>query len=184
MKKMIYPFLFLVLSMGPLATSQSQVPAEPGLYCSLQDRFKRIEGQVESFTRSGSRLAHGVTLGIKTSKRNVQILGKHAPAILPPNPVFYYRVPPASQALGGTAGDLVLIKMEGKGDRRQFEVAAGGKGRASTGPSILSQLQVFRELVEGELYKLTPAQTLKRVEYCFYLYRTESPGLIYDFTVE
>jgi hypothetical protein len=126
-----------------------------------------------------------VTFGIESAKVNVQILGESSPHNTSSSPVFYYRAAQATEAAGGSAGDLVLVRMDVKGKRRQFEVSARGAWRASQGISIRSQLQVMRKRTEADLYKLTPAEELTRGEYAFYLFRGyELPGFVYDFTVE
>ncbi len=170
---------------GTGAKSSPLVPKEHGLYYQASNRLVPIEGQVISFARTGSLLSSAVTLGIKSAKANVQILGRTSAHMTVSDPVFYYRVAQATDAAGGAAGDLVLVRMSAKHNRRQFEVAARGAWRASQGISIRSQLQVLRKHIEPDLYQLTPAGDLKPGEYGFYMFRGyDLPGYIYDFTVE
>jgi hypothetical protein len=161
------------------------VPRDHGLYYQASIGLVPIEGQVISFARTGSRLASTATFGIKSAKTNVQILGERSAHTVGSKPVFYYRTAPAGEAAGGAAGDLVLVRMNVKSKRRQFEVGAGGAWRASSGISIRSQLQFTRKRIEPDLYQLTPAEQLKAGEYAFYLFRGyDLPGYVYDFSVE
>lgn len=161
------------------------VPKEHGLYYKAQNSLVPIEGQVISFARTGSLLSSGVTFGMKSRKTNVQILGERSAHTTGSSPTFYYRAASGTESAGGSAGDLVLVRMSVKHKRRQFEVAAGGAWRASQGISIRSQIQVLRKQIEPNLYQLTPAMNLKSGEYALYLFRGyDLPGYVYDFSVE
>lgn len=160
------------------------VPAEPGLYYFRGTQAVAVEGQVVSFARTGSLLASGVTLGIKSRKTNVQIAGRKASLSVSERPVFYFRSAGANEAAGGGVGDLVLLQMRVHGDRRQVEVGAAGAWRASSGVSIRSQLEFQRSQVAAGLYRVQ-ASDLKSGQYCFYLFRSyELPAFIYSFGVE
>jgi len=161
------------------------LPKEHGLYYKAQNAFVPIEGQVISFARTGSLLFSAATCGIKSRKINVQILGRRSAHTTGSQTVFYYRAASGAESAGGSGGDLVLVHMRVKHNRRQFEVAAGGAWRASSGISIRSQLQVTRKRIEPDLYRLAPADELKPGQYAFYLFRGyDLPGYVYDFSVE
>lgn len=161
------------------------VPKDHGLYYQASNRLLPLEGQVVSFARSGSRLSSSVTFGLKSAKMNVQILGETSAHTTDSRPVFYYRAAQGTEAAGGSAGDLVLVKMTVKQKRRQFEIAAAGAWRSSQGISVRSQLQVTRKQIEPDLYRLAPAEELSSGEYALYLFRGyDLPGFIYDFSVE
>jgi hypothetical protein len=99
--------------------------------------------------------------------------------------VFYYRPPWETEAVGGSAGDLVLVRMNVKHRNRQVQVGAVGALGANAGIATRAQVQVVRKQVAPGLYELTPAEPLKRGEYGFYLYRGyDLPGYIYDFSVK
>jgi hypothetical protein len=178
---MLAQILFLIF----LGEAQQPVPSTPGLYYLDAGTMTRVEGRVVSFVRTGSLLASAATAGIKTRKGNVQIPGKTSEIKVSPSPVFYYRVPPGGEAVGGTAGDLVLVRLQVKHQRRQFEVSAGGQWRGSSGISIRSQAEFHKKMVEPGLYRIAPVKGLKPGEYGFYLFRGyDLPGFIYDFGVE
>src|ERR1700678_4300940 len=110
--------------------SGSGIPSESGVYRQTPSGFSKILGQIVSFKRSGSLLVSKLTVGIKARKENVQLLGPHAQTVVDGRPVFYF-VPPEQEADAGVnAGDLVLIRLEVKAERRQFEVGGQGAWRA------------------------------------------------------
>src|SRR5882757_9088579 len=127
------------------------------MYVEASGGLTKIIGQIAEFKRSGSLLVSGVTAGIKTQKENIQLLGPHAEAVVSPQPVFYF-IPAKQEADAGVnAGDLLLIRLEEKSQRRQFEIAARGAWRSSSGISLTHQVQLFRAEVKSNVYKITPA---------------------------
>jgi hypothetical protein len=100
-------------------------------------------------------------------------------------PVFYF-VPAKQEADAGVnAGDVILIRLEEKPERRQFEIAAHGAWRSSSGISLTHQIQLSRSEVKSDVYKLAPAGTLSIGEYALYLSRGEGMApYVYDFGVQ
>jgi hypothetical protein len=147
--------------------------------------FIKVLGQIVSFTRSGSRLVSKVTVGIKARKENVQLLGPHAQTVVDGRPTFYF-IPPKQEADAGVnAGDFILIRLEEKPQRRQFEVGAEGAWRASKGISITHQIQLVRSEVRSGTYSIRPATDLTKGEYALYLARGEGmQAYVYDFSVD
>jgi membrane-associated protease RseP (regulator of RpoE activity) len=160
------------------------IPSELGMYVQAGDGFNKILGQIVAFTRSGSLLVSGLTAGIKTRKQNVQLLGPHAQTVINGKPVFYF-IPPRQEADAGVnAGDLVLVRLEEKAERRQFEIGAQGLARASSGISITHQIQLIRSEAKPGIYTITPALELGKGEYALYLARGEGmQAYVYDFSV-
>ena len=184
------PALLVVAAMAqfpqPAITDagSGSIPSEPGMYVQAGGGFNRMLGQIVAFTRSGSLLVSSLTVGIKTSKANVQLLGPHAQTVIGGKPVFYF-IPPRQEADAGVnAGDLVLLRLEAKPKRRQFEVGARGAWRASSGISITHQIQLFRSEAKPGIYTITPALELGKGEYALYLARGEGmQAYVYDFSV-
>jgi PDZ domain-containing protein len=155
------------------------------MYVVSGDGFNKIIGQIAEFKRSGSVLVSNVTVGVKSAKSNIQLLGAHAQAVVSPQPVFYF-IPAKQEADAGVnAGDLILVRLEEKSERRQFEVGARGLWRASSGISLTHQSQLFRSEVKSGVYKVAPATVLSRGEYALYLSRGEGMApYVYDFGVQ
>jgi hypothetical protein len=165
-------------------TPQPSVPAEPGMYVATQDTFTKILGQIVMFKRTGSLAVSGLTAGIKTRKENVQLLGPHAQTVVDGKPVFYF-IPAKQEAEAGVnAGDLILVRLEEKKERRQFEVGAQGLWRGSSGISLTHQIQLLRDEVKSGVYRVAPATALGKGEYALYLTRGEGMSpYVYDFSV-
>jgi hypothetical protein len=166
-------------------TNEPALPTEPGIYVEVPGGLTKIIGQIADFRRTGSLLVHGLTAGIKTRKENVQILGAHAQTVVSPQPVFYFA--PAKQEIdiGVNAENLILLRLEEKASRRQFEIAAEGVLRKSAGLTVTHEIQLFRSEVQPEVFKIMPAEELKKGEYALYLMRNEGmPSYIYDFSVQ
>ena len=145
-------------------------------------------GRVTAFEQSGSLLASAVTAGIHAARVSTQIAGARARTTVGEKPIFYYRSP-GNQDVGGL--DVVLTQMTVKCDRRQFEVAARGSWRGSTGVSVRHQIDYDASEISPGLYKLTPAQNLKAGQYAFYMFRgfehastKAGQGFVFDFQVE
>jgi hypothetical protein len=161
------------------------VPTEAGMYVETAGRLTKILGQIVEFTRTGSLLVSHLTYGIKAAKGNAQLLGPHAQTITGASPEFYF-IPAKQEADSGVnAGDLILIRLEEKKNRRQFEVGAQGDWRASKGISLTHQIQLARSEVRPGVYKIVPGIELGRGEYGLYLARGEGLApYIYDFSVQ
>ncbi len=176
---------YLLIATAVLAQGrQTNIPSEPGMYVQTANGLTKIIGQAVTFQRSGSRLVSGVTAGIKSRKVNVQLLGARAQTVVGGEPTFYF-IPAKQEAdIGVNAGDLILLRLEQKKDRRQFEVAAEGAWRSSSGISITHQIQLFRSEENTGAYKLTAGLTLQEGEYALYIIRGEGMSpYVYDFSV-
>lgn len=185
------PVLAVVLS-GCVASANAQtggtnasLPADPGMYVQAGNGFSKIIGQIAQFTRTGSRLVSTATVGIKSAKANIQLAGPHAQTAVSPQPVFYFVPPKQEAAAGVNAGDFILIRLEEKSKRRQFEIAAAGLFRASAGISLTHQIQILRSEPQPGIYQITPAMELSKGEYALYLARGEGmAAYVYDFGVQ
>jgi hypothetical protein len=166
-------------------TAQTALPTDPGMYFEVAGGLTKIIGQIAEFKRSGSALVSHATVGIKSQKENIQLLGPHAETVVSSRPVFFF-VPAKQEADAGVnAGDLILIRLEEKSERRQFEIAAHGAWRSSSGISLTHQVQLFRSEVKSGIYKIVPATALSRGEYALYLSRGEGmAAYVYDFSAQ
>lgn len=186
MKQIVLYFGLLASTGASLSqTAQTALPTDQGMYVETAGSLTKIIGQIAEFKRSGSLLVSGVTAGIKSQKQNIQLLGPHAQTVVSQQPVFYF-VPAKQEADAGVnAGDLILIRLEEKPERRQFEIAAHGAWRSSSGISLTHQVQLFRSEVKSGVYKIAPATSLSKGEYALYLLRGEGMApYVYDFGVQ
>jgi hypothetical protein len=178
--------LFSILIAVRVSAQTAEVlPTDPGMYVVVTNGLTKIIGQIAEFKRSGSSLVSHATVGIKAQKENVQLLGPHAQNVVGSQPVFYF-VPAKQEADAGVnAGDVILIRLEEKPERRQFEIATHGAWRSSSGISLTHQIQLYRSEVKSGIYKMAPATTLSLGEYALYLSRGEGmAAYVYDFSVQ
>lgn len=167
------------------AQTSSPVPTEQGMYVEESGQLKKIIGQIAEFKRTGSLFVSDLTLHLKAKKVNIQLLGSTAQTVVSAQPVFYFVPAKQEQAVGINAGDLILIRLEEKSNRRQFEIAASGAWRSSSGITLTHQIQLLRDEVEPDVYKVIPAAELNRGEYALFLARGESLApYVYDFSVQ
>jgi len=175
--------LFAATSPGQTLVVAS--PAEPGMYVEVSGGLTKVIGQIAEFKRSGSLFVNDVTMGIKTRKENIQLLGAHAQTVVSAQPVFYFMPAKQEAEAGVNAGDLILIRLEEKPQRRQFEIAARGAWRSSSGISLTHQIQLLREEVNPGVYRIMPVTELGQGEYALYLSRGEGmAAFVYDFGVQ
>jgi hypothetical protein len=181
----LFVFLFFLFTSDISIAQDTKIPADPGMYVERGSGFTNIIGQIAQFTRTGSRLVSHATIGIKAAKANIQLPGPHAQTVVSPQPVFYFIPPKQAAAAGVNAGDLILLRLEEKSQRRQFEIAAAGLFRASSGISLTHQVQILRSEPTPGIYMITPATELTRGEYALYLARGEGmAAYVYDFGVQ
>jgi hypothetical protein len=169
----------------PATAAQPEIPTESGMYLAAADGYTKILGQILDFKRTGSLLVSDVTLHLKSSKENVQLLGAHAQTVTASTPEFYF-IPARQEADAGVnAGDFILVHLEEKKERRQIEVGAQGVGRQSKGIALTHQVQLARSEVKPGVYKIAPAVGLRKGEYGLYLSRGEGmAAYIFDFSVQ
>jgi len=183
LKAIFATILFAVTSHGQTVGTAS--PAEPGMYVEVSGGLTKVIGQIAEFKRSGSLFVNDVTIGIKTKKENIQLLGAHAQNVVSAQPVFFFMPAKQEAEAGVNAGDLILIRLEEKPNRRQFEIAARGAWRSSEGISLTHQIQLLREEVNPGVYRIMPATELGQGEYALYLARGEGmAAYVYDFGVQ
>lgn len=141
-------------------------PEEVGVYWFDGSRFVYLEGQTVSNAKVGGRAAHYFSYGIASKKWNAQIPGGESKNRVKDNePIFYFYAPENS----GPA-DLVLVKLDNKGDHRQWEVGTiGGWGGGKAGTKESSKHGFDYERVAPRTYKLTLVKGLEAGEYGLFL---------------
>jgi hypothetical protein len=185
MRLTISSVIILCSLAGYAQTVSSPTPVEHGMYVEDSGQLRKIIGQIAEFKRTGSLFANDITFGIKARKENIQLLGATAQTVVSAEPVFYFV--PAKQELevGVNAGDLLLIRLEEKPNRRQFEIGASGVWRQSSGITLTHQIRLLRDEVEPDVYKVMPATELTKGEYALFLARGEGMApYVYDFSVQ
>lgn len=172
----------LAVLLALFSPANVQVPRDPGLYCLTPQGLVRLEGRSVTVARSHKKVPLSGALPLGSNPVRAEILGRHSEHVLTSTPVFYYRVSPGSESIG--AGDLVLVKLRGRGNYREFTVSAEGEWNAASGIPLRSQVQFNAKQVQSGVFRLEPADDLDAGEYGFYLFRgRDLPGFLYDFAV-
>jgi hypothetical protein len=181
---------------APTTLGPNLPPPEVGVYWKDGSNFVLLQGQALSQSKVGGRAVNVLTYGIK---------GVHWDAFLNGNtsnnrvrelrPTFYLYVPD-----GSSAADYVLLKLNRKGDRREFEIGTFGAwlgGRS--GVDRDKELPFKSEHVGIRIYKVSLNSDLKPGEYAFFMGTGQqsavgsqmagkgvggaSTGRVYDFTI-
>lgn len=172
-------------SASPRAAQTAVLPDDPGVYLATQNSYTAILGETVNFARSGSVLASKLTLHIKAQHNNAQIQGARAQTAATSTPTFLFIPSQRELENGVSAGDLLLIILDVRGDRRQIELGAIGAARESKGVSITHQVETQKSLRAPHKHEIRPVKALDKGEYAFYLERGEGlPAMLYDFSVQ
>jgi hypothetical protein len=141
-------------------------PKEVGVYWKNGAEFVYIEGQNVSQAQIGGRAASKFTMGIKSKHWNAYLNGPESKnRVKDQSPVFYFYV-----IEGTSANDFVLVKLDKKGDRRQFEVGSiGGWTGQKSGLREGNMKGFTSERVANRMYKVTITEPLKGGEYGFFM---------------
>jgi hypothetical protein len=136
-------------------------------------------------SKVGGRLGRTLSLGVKSAKSKAYLQGQHASVIVSRNPVIEIELPP-----NDSIDDYVVVRMDGKGDRRELEVgSAGGAVGAKHGLRADRVMRTSYDPLGGRLYKMTVQGGLQGGEYILYVIGTADfdkgiYGRGCDFTVE
>jgi len=171
-------------------------PQEVGVYWKDGHTFVFFGGQALSEAKAGGRAGSFFTEGIKSQHWDAVLNGPTSKnRVKDRRPVFYFYVPD-----GDSADDFVLLKLNRKGDRREFQIGTfGGIGAGKSGVKRDKEFAFEAQHVGIRAYKVTLASDLKPGEYAFFLGTSQSSmmssgrgtnssggaasGRIYDFNV-
>jgi hypothetical protein len=171
-------------------------PQEIGLYWKDGPTFVFIGGQALSQAKAGGRAGSFFTEGMKSQHWDAVLTGPTSKNhVKDRHPVFYLYVPD-----GVSADDFILLKLNRKGDRREFQIGTfGGIGAGKSGVKRSKELSFETQHVAIRTYKVTLGSELKSGEYAFFMGTSQSSmissgrgtnssggaaaGRIYDFTV-
>lgn len=152
-------------------------PHSPGIYtlnrgADGQMHMVRLESTKQRGAKNSGMFLHALTQGITTSKSQSVLDGASAAIELSQTrPVFYAYIPDYGGSFTGgmSVKDLVLTKLEVKGDTRLWTYAARGLigGSSEVGSDEKDRQGFTSEQVKPGIYKLTPAADLAAGQYAF-----------------
>jgi hypothetical protein len=167
-------------------------PKEVGIYWRDGKTWIPIDGQNVSQAKIGGRAAHAFSYGIASKHWNAYVQGPVSKnRVKDLKPVFYIYT-----MEGMAPSDYVIVKLDKKGDRRQFEVGSVGGWVGGKSGVRESNMRSFKaDRVALRTYKITLDQELKPGEYGFFMATGQAmamgngetggnaQGRIFDFTI-
>jgi len=170
-------------------------PAEIGVYWKDGYTFQRIESEIVSQAKAGGRAGSMFTYGMRSQHWDAYVNGPTSKnRIKERHPMFYFYVPD-----GASAADFVLLKLEKKGNRREFQIGSfDGLTGGKSGVKRDKQIAFQADHVAVRTYRVMLSEDLKPGEYAFFMETGQqsmmasnkggtsggaATGRIYDFTV-
>ena len=186
----------VVAGANPMTIDPSLPPPEVGVYWRDVGKFLLLQGQLVTNTKAGGKAGSLFTYGLRNQHWDATIEGPTSKNVVrDPKPVFYLYVPE-----GTDSSDYVLLKLNKKDNRREFQVGSfGGVSGGKSGVQKDKEIPFHAEHLGIRVYKLTLDNALKPGEYGFFMgtgiSQTMTPsrggsrsggaasGRIYDFTI-
>ena len=186
----------VVAGANPITIDPSLPPPEVGVYWRDVGKFLLLQGQLVTNTKAGGKAGSLFTYGLRNQHWDATIEGPTSKNVIrDPKPVFYLYVPE-----GTDSSDYVLLKLNKKDNRREFQVGSfGGVSGGKSGVQKDKEIPFHAEHLGIRVYKLTLDNALKPGEYGFFMgtgiSQTMTPsrggsrsggaasGRIYDFTI-
>ena len=186
----------VAVAAAPMTIDASLPPPEVGVYWKDGANFVLIPGRAVSQAKVGGRAGSFLTDGLRNQHWDAVLNGPTSPnRVRERRAAFYLYVPD-----GASASDYVLIRLNKKGDHREFQVGSfGGITGGKTGVKRDKEVPIQAQHVGIRTYKITLSQDLSPGEYAFFMGTGQSAmmsgatggdrsggvaaGRVYDFTV-
>jgi hypothetical protein len=156
----------VVVAATPISNDPALPPPEVGVYWKNVNAFILIEGQAISQAKVGGKAGSMFTYGMRNEHWDAYLNGpKSKNVINDRQPVFYLYVPD-----GSSASDFVLIILEKKGDRREFQIGSfGGITGGKSGVKRDKEVAFTAEHAGIRTYKIKLDAAMKPGEYAFFM---------------
>ena len=156
----------VVMAATAVSNDPSLPPPEVGVYWKNGNAFVLIEGQAISQAKVGGKAGSMFTYGMRNEHWDAYLNGPQSKNIIHERqPVFYLYVPD-----GASASDFVLIILEKKGDRREFQIGSfGGLTGGKSGVKRDKEVAFTAEHAGIRTYKIKLDAAMKPGEYAFFM---------------
>jgi hypothetical protein len=156
----------VVAAVAPMSMDPSLPPPEVGVYWKDGSSFVLIQGRALDQTKVGGKAGSYFTDGMRNQHWDAYVDGPHSSNIVKEHrPTFYLYVPDGSDAL-----DYVLIVMNKKSNRREFQIGSfGGVTGGKSGVKKDKVVDFSAAHVGIRTYRLTLERDLKPGEYAFFM---------------
>lgn len=141
-------------------------PPEVGVYWKDRANFVLVQGQAVTNAKVGGKAGSIFTDGMRNQHWDATIDGPTSRnTVRERRPTFYLYVPD-----GADSADYALIKLNKKGDRREFQIGSfGGVTGGKSGVKRDKELSFKAEHVGIRTYRITLEAELKPGEYAFFM---------------
>jgi hypothetical protein len=156
----------VVVAATPISNDPNLPPPEVGVYWKNANAFVLIEGQAISQAKVGGKAGSMFTYGLRNEHWDAYLNGPESKNIIQDRlPVFYIYVPD-----GASASDFVLISLEKKGDRREFQIGSfGGITGGKSGVKRDKEVAFTAEHAGIRTYKIKLDAAMKPGECAFFM---------------
>jgi hypothetical protein len=156
----------VVMAATAVTNDPNLPPPEVGVYWKDGPTFVLIQGMTLSKVKAGGRAGAFFTNGMRSEHWDATIEGPTSHnRVKERRPVFYLYVPD-----GDTSADYVLIKLEKKNDRREFQIGSfGGITGGKAGVKTDKEVPFRAEHVGIRMYKVKLDEDMRPGEYGFFL---------------
>jgi hypothetical protein len=155
-----------VVAATPISNDPNLPPPEVGVYWKNSNAFVLIEGQAISQAKVGGKAGSMFTYGMRNEHWDAYLNGTQSKNVINDRqPVFYIYVPD-----GTSSSDFVLITLEKKGDRREFQIGSfGGITGGKSGVKRDKEVAFTAEHAGIRTYKIKLDAAMKPGEYAFFM---------------
>jgi hypothetical protein len=156
----------VVVAATPISNDPTLPPPEVGVYWKNSNAFVLIEGQAISQAKVGGKAGSMFTYGMRNEHWDAYLNGPQSKNIINDRrPVFYLYVPD-----GASASDFILITLEKKGNRREFQIGSfGGVTGGKSGVKRDKEVAFTSEHAGIRTYKIKLDAAIKPGEYAFFM---------------
>ncbi|MBB5318448.1 hypothetical protein [Tunturibacter empetritectus] len=156
----------VVVAATPISNDPGLPPPEVGVYWKNSNAFVLIEGQAISQAKVGGKAGSMFTYGMRNEHWDAYLNGPQSKNVINDRqPVFYLYVPD-----GASASDFILIILEKKGNRREFQIGSfGGITGGKSGVKRDKEVAFTAEHAGIRTYKIKLDAAMKPGEYAFFM---------------
>jgi hypothetical protein len=185
-----------VVASAPMTVDPNLPPPEVGVYWKDGANFVLVQGQALTQTKAGGKAGSFFTNGLRNQHWDAYVEGPTSKNVVKERrPAFYFYVPD-----GSTASDYLLIKLNKKGDRREFQIGSfGGITGGKSGVQRDKEVPFKADHMGIRIYRITLNEDLQPGQYAFFMGTGQSAmmsaakggnrsggvasGRIYDFSI-
>jgi hypothetical protein len=156
----------VVVASTPISNDPNLPPPEVGVYWKNANAFVLIEGQAISQAKVGGKAGSMFTYGMRNEHWDAYLNGPQSKNVIQDRqPVFYLYVPD-----GASSSDFVLITLEKKVNRREFQIGSfGGITGGKSGVKRDKEVAFTAEHAGIRTYKIKLNVAIQPGEYAFFM---------------